>query len=268
MSRLLIIDGDFILWRITPNKVLSETEVMYGVSNERSFEQICKELDEYLITKIFIPTQAEFYIGYLGGGVQRDFRRNQFIEYKANREGREKPKYFADVWLYMLNKWKFFPCGDVGIEADDACLITEKRLKEKPEDEVIIVCQDKDLLNTEGVRYNPVKDEWKTTSALEEYYLFWRSMITGDTADAIKGVPGKGVRTAEYILEKVHITQYPQEVFRQYLEAFKTEAIAIEQFYKNYKMLWILREKEDFIVPEIQSINNREEKEEPLISFE
>lgn len=259
MSKVCLIDGGMLLWKTVPNRVLTETELMY-MSPEKTLQETYDLIDWYITEKIFKPVNPDYFIGFVDGSRANNFRTQVSDSYKSNRIGKELPKYFKEAKEYLQTKWNF--CMPEGIEVDDALLITENRLKN--DYQVIIACQDKDILNTEGVRYNPVKDEWIECSNTREEYAFWRSMITGDTADAVVGIFGKGEKYFEKLLklyaekdEALHSI-----ILHAYIENYG-EYKGIEEFYKNYKLLKILREKEDFIIPEIQSINKQ--SVEPMI---
>jgi hypothetical protein len=67
MNNLILVDGDFILYKVCPNKVPSETERMYGVTFEKTLQETLDLVDWYLVEKIFKPTNATEYIAFLGG---------------------------------------------------------------------------------------------------------------------------------------------------------------------------------------------------------
>ena len=253
LKRLLLIDGGFLLFKTVPNKVLTETELMYSVNPEKTLQETYDLIDWYITEKIFKPVKLDYFVGFVDGSRANNFRTQISESYKSNRIGKELPKYFKEAKEYLQTKWNF--CMPEGIEVDDALLITENRLKN--DYEVIIACQDKDILFTEGNRYNPVKDEWSECSSTKEQYIFWKSMICGDQADAVTGIFGKGEKYFEKII-KVYKQDTPIHsiILHAYIENYG-EYKGIEEFYKNYKLLKILREKEDFVIPEIQSVNKQ-----------
>jgi 5'-3' exonuclease len=262
MSRIVLIDGGMLIWKTVPNKVLTETELMYSVNPEKTLQETYDLIDWYITEKIFKPVKPDYFIGFVDSSRANNFRTQVSESYKSNRIGKELPKYFKEAKEYLQSKWGF--CMPEGIEVDDALLITENRLKN--DYEIIIACQDKDILFTEGTRYNPVKDEWSTCSNYVEYIAFWKSMIVGDAADFIKGLPGKG--EAYFLkLTRTYSTDNLQKlIFGEYLKHFG-EYLGIEEFHKNYKLLKILREKEDFIIPEIQTINKQSVEQEIIPEF-
>ena len=87
------------------------------------------------------------------------------------------------------------------------------------------------------------------TEFAEQY--FWGSVITGDTADNIKGIPGKGPAFIKKLWEECkEINLFKSRVICEYINYFGEEA-GIDEFYKNYKCLKIKDSYEgiEFIEP-------------------
>lgn len=200
MQKIVLIDGGMLLWKTVPNKVLTETELMY-MNPEKTLKETYDLIDWYITEKIFKPVKPDYFIGFVDGSRANNFRTQISESYKSNRIGKELPKYFKEAKEYLQTKWNF--SMPEGIEVDDALLITENRLKNNYE--VIIACQDKDILNTEGVRYNPVKDEFLICPAHQEYTFFWKSMVVGDTADGVNfcPYPSNSVKPQQIMLEAI-----------------------------------------------------------------
>src|SRR6185369_17787536 len=110
---------------------------------------------------------------------------------------------------------------------------------------------DGDLLGLEGTHYNWRKKEWVTVHNGDAAFKFWSDMITGQTGDNIKGVPGKGQAFVKKLFNSVFEgeTDFYEEVFRVYVEHFGLHE-GIHEFYKNYVSLKILEKKEGFVIPE------------------
>jgi len=258
MNNLILIDGDFILYKVCPNKVPSETERMYGVTFEKTLQETLDLVDWYLVEKIFKPTNATEYIAFLGG--TGNYRYSVDKNYKEGRTT-DKPPYFKEVKEHLVSKWNFTIVD--GIESEDAVGIT---LTSYPD--AIIVREDHDLEQLPGVHYNPTKEEFKTITPLQAYYNQWLQCLTGCTTDKVKGIPKVGEKTAAKILEKIQdYSNYPEGVLTQYLLYFGEEE-GIEQFAVNYKLLKILRNKKDFIIPTITQVPSKvEDKVEDELKF-
>jgi len=162
----IIIDGDFILWKVVPTMKDSE---------DKTLDETLKLLDWYLINKIFIPTNTKSYIGFLGG--KGNFRKDITDSYKADRTY-EYPNYFKETKQYMIDKWKFISVD--GIEAEDAVGIT---LTKYPNS--VIICEDHDLLQLPGVQYNPTKEIFQDITTEIAYYNQWKQMLTGCSSDKV-----------------------------------------------------------------------------------
>jgi len=260
MQKLALFDGDYFLYLATnPDKELDQEGQPVRKDNKFVYQsnpdvgQMITKVDNIIID-ILNTIEAEWYLGFLTGGSFR-YKINQ--DYKANRKGRVRPKYFKVLKEYLIDHWGFYIHNE--LEADDLVNIARNYYnKINIEDsshltaiyglEPIIVSNDKDILNLEGVHYNPQKKRFEDTSEEGAIDYFWRSMIIGDVGDNIKGIPGKG----EKFVEKL-ITQYPSGdlkimIYEEYLEYFGEE-YGINEFYKNYKSLKILDSYEGLELP-------------------
>jgi len=247
MTNRVLIDADFIAWKICPNKVLTETEIMYGITSEKTLEEVYELVDWYLQEKIFIPTGAISYIGFLGG--KGNFRKELDDSYKEGRSY-ELPKYFNEAKQYLVDKWGFIKVD--GIEAEDSVGIC---LTKYPD--AVIVCEDHDLLQLPGTQYNPSKQIWLTHFQEEADYNFWKQCLTGCSTDKVKGVPRIGPVKAAKIINDVDKHDWKYVILQSYINYFG-EYKGVEEFAKNYKLLRILREKEGFDTPEFIDISKVE----------
>ena len=244
MSRLILIDADLILWRCVPNKVLSKAEIAEGVISEKTLEQTLDLIDWYVTEKIFKPTLADNYIGFLGG--VGNFRYDVLSSYKFGRP-LDKPQFFTEAKNHLIDKWKFVMVN--GIEAEDAVGLTLTKYFD-----AIIVGTDHDLNQLEGTHFNPVTGVWKTINKEQAIYNINLMLLSGCSTDKIRGLKkGCGIKTAEKLLEGFPIESQLWEVINLYLTEYG-EYKGIEEFYTQYKLLKILRNKEDFIIPEVVKV--------------
>jgi 5'-3' exonuclease len=243
----LLIDADFILWKILPNKKQTPEEIeQYGDYSQRTLEDIQNGLDWFINEKILVPTNADEYIGFIGG--YGNFRKELApITYKANRVDMELPRWFNEAKEYLVEKWGFIKVD--GMESEDAVGIT---LTQYPDS--IVVRVDHDLDQLEGTHFNPNKEELKIISEKEAIYNQWKQCLTGCVSDKVAGIPKIGEVKSSKILEEIHFTKYQQEVLQQYLNYFG-EYEGVKQFSLNYQLLKILREKEDFIIPTFTKVD-------------
>lgn len=183
-----------------------------------------------VINKICQATECEDYVIYLSGS--NNFRKDEYPEYKANRDPDHKPKYFADIQDYLIEHHNA-KVTDI-IEADDAMAM------DADPDKDVICTLDKDLDTVCGWRYNWRKDEMYYVEFDEADRFFWMQMLMGDPADNIKGIPGIGPKTAEKILthgEKEGISRRCI-VGHQYALHFDEPE---EIYTRNAKLLFIMR---------------------------
>lgn len=229
--KINIIDADSILYIVCHQK---------KDDPELTLEQCKLRTDEFL-TSIFNLTESTHYVLYLTVGPS--FRLYYYPEYKANRKGREKPKFLDQIKDYLVTKYQAKYYHE--LESDDCCVITRFRyMKEYPDATVFISTPDKDLLNLVGTQYDYKKNVWVETNYGRALEYFWTSMITGDTSDNVKGIPGMGIKGAEKLFKEPTAT-LPALVLGEYMSAW-AEQDAIEEFYSTYKALKILTEHEEF----------------------
>lgn len=242
MSKTALIDADGIIYIACYNK---------KDSTEVKSLQDCKNAVDDVIKNILLATGSDKYLLFLTVG--KNFRYDIYPEYKGNRKYSEKPEHFDRVKEYFITDYK--AVYKHGLEADDLCLIYSKSIPNS-----FIASPDKDMLMLEGTHYNYNKAQWITTSSSEAAYNFWSSMITGDTADNIKGIPGKGEAYVKKVLQPLFSNNMLASiVFGEYFNKFGEE-LGVEEFYKNYKVLKI-KDKFDGLILE-EPIDFRPVKED------
>ena len=229
-TKIALIDGDYLLFVACHNKTGEDI---------KDFSQIKDNFESHL-ENILANSEASGYIGFLTG---KNFRKEINPEYKGNRKG-ERPEFFRELKEYVLTKFNLIE----PLEADDCVNICKNKIEGS-----FIVSNDKDLLNLPGRHYNPQKQDWKETTKEEAERYFWISMIAGDTTDNIKGIPGKGVKYAESVLNTAdsEMMFYHQLVYAGYINHFGVDK-GIQEFYKNYMCLKILTDYEGFKIPEVR----------------
>lgn len=159
-------------------------------------EGITKWYADKLVKGIIDTTQCTSYQLYLTP--QKTFR-DKYETYKANRTA-AKPLHYGLVRDHLVEKWEAEICD--GIEADDMLSLIGWQAWKSGDELPLLVHVDKDINQVPGFHVNP-----KTG---EEYYItesqarkeFWRSMLTGDVADNIKGIHGCGPVKAEKIFDE------------------------------------------------------------------
>lgn len=151
-----------------------------------SWNLVEKQVDNFMRKRIQ-ESGGTHLIGFLTNG-GKNYRLADAVtyEYKGNRAGSERPKWYTKIREYLVSAWK---CQVMqGIEADDALAIAHKYFTDHGIKSVLCSL-DKDLRQSPGWHYN-----WN--SGILDYvdydkgelYL-WKQVITGDLGtDNIPGL--------------------------------------------------------------------------------
>lgn len=231
-----LIDADFIPYIVCYNKVGEP---------EKTLEEAISSANSYLQGLINSTNIDEFHLYFTIG---KNFRYNIYPEYKTNRKNNEKPPFFNEVRDYLIKEYNGI--HGYNLEADDLLVIYKNKYIATRESYVVI-STDKDITNLFGCNYD-IKNNMinLVTQDFADRY-FWKSMITGDTADNIKAIPGKGPAFAEKLFLNIDdVESYRNLVLQEYINKFGEE-LGIDEFYKNYKCLKIKDSLEniEFISP-------------------
>lgn len=257
-----IIDLDSVIFTAGhPNKQLDENGFPMRTEDDKKFLYIEKSADELiesareLMISILTKSGATHYIAFVKGSNTLKGRKDINPEYKANRK-LESPVWFNFLKDYYITQWKAVEVNDM--EVDDAVNISYLNTKDS-----FRCAIDKDLLSLQGTNYNWSKNEWIENTYVQEERYFWTSMITGDTIDNIRGIPGKGIKYAEKLfnVSPEISTDLMCKVLIAYVSEFANRDIGIKEFSKNYFSLKILDGFPGFVCPEIIEFNLNEYKE-------
>ena len=125
-----------------------------------------------------------------------NFRKTVDPTYKSNRKGQRKPVGYVALSQWVEETYKSF--RKPRMEADDCLGILSTMPNNK--DKCIMVSDDKDLKTIPGKLYRPMAEESLVITEADADRFFLTQVLTGDTADGYKGVPGIGPKKAEAIL--------------------------------------------------------------------
>lgn len=238
-KRINLIDADSIIYICAFDKKDSPVKTL----------QECKDLVDSLIFNILNYTKSTHYLLFLTVG--KSFRFQIYPEYKGNRKYADKPQYFDAIKDYLITKYKAIHHSL--LEADDLVCIYKENLFNS-----FISSIDKDILYLEGDTFDYKNFKWINTTKNEANLFFWKSMITGDTIDNIKGIPGKGEKFADKLLNTTNYIN-SDKVFTSYIDHFG-EDDGIKEFYKNYMCLKIKTKSEDVLIVDPKEFNRYEEE--------
>lgn len=186
-TRVVLIDADSIVW----------VTAYHNRDNENS-DLVVTAIDIFL-SSVFIATQATHYVGLLGG--KGNFRKALFSSYKANRK--DPPpwltKWKTFITQYLITVYNFQVVDN--IEADDAIASAAEILETKGID-FVICSPDKDLSQVPGQHYNPKDSILYPVTTGQALRAISMQLLTGDSTDNVKGIPGVGPVKAEKILRE------------------------------------------------------------------
>ncbi len=191
MKHLIIFDADSIIWTIA-----------YKFRNKNLKTLVLMSLNKY-IDDVIKTNKATHYVGFYGSKEpdrSPNYRYNIDPNYKGHRP--DEPDWLVKwrpiIHNEMNKKWDFVAVD--GMEADDACSITATQLQDDY-DTITVATSDKDLLQIPDVIcYNYVKHITEETTKLSGARALAIQMLTGDSADNIKGLFKIGPVKAKNIL--------------------------------------------------------------------
>ncbi len=227
MSRLLLIDGDLLLYR-------------FAFSNEYDFEwdtDTVSEADDFEKAKFDFEAFVEALISTMkdcGGGLlcfssQPNFRYQVLPTYKHNRKDTPKPKL-----LYQLRDWAIaaFPSKvKPTLEADDILGV----MMTKDPDQYIIASIDKDLKQVPGRHYDWKHDKKFVVTEAEADLYFYTQVLTGDPTDGYQGCPGIGKKRAAAILAET------DDPWQAIVAAYEAKGLTEEDALQQARVARILR---------------------------
>jgi DNA polymerase-1 len=240
---MLLVDGDIIVYKV-------------GFATEGQPLKNALFTAKAHVKNLLRDTDEEEAIIYLTG--KGNFREEVCIStlYKAKRS--KKPTHYHEIKEYLID---YMGAIEVtGMEADDALSIDLYC------NEGDVLCSpDKDLLNTPGLHFNPMKPHLGVfdVSEREATRHFYYQLLLGDRTDNIPGLPacteeiidkydlskhalkGCGKKTAKQLMgeptEDLLVTF--NRVYECYLSYFEGDIAATEKYLNEQgQLLWMIRE--------------------------
>jgi len=146
-----------------------------------------------------------------------NYRKDVAENYKANRKGLddELKQKLSAVHSRLVNHYGAIPAD--GMEADDLVRIWANEAIEAGED-FIVIAEDKDLKCIPGRHYNPKKKiiEWQSEDQAD--FLYHQQLLTGDSADNIKGLYRVGPKKAQAYLNEAPMGERMSKVIEVWQE--------------------------------------------------
>ena len=172
------------------------------------------------------------YKVFIQGG--NNFRYAIDPTYKGNRDPFGKPLHEKEIREYLIKHW-----GAEVVENEETDDKVSYMLAADPEN-ICIASIDKDLDNTYGHHYNFDKEVFYYVQKEEADLNFARQLLTGDSTDNVKGIPGCGAAKALKILP--HYTPEWLSIVKQ---AYKDNNLSEEYLTIQGQLLWMRRKPEE-----------------------
>lgn len=200
------------------------------VTENESVTIACHTIDE-MVSEILENTKADSYSLYLTKSNDATaYRKEAYPIYKQHRVA-PKPKHYLALREHLVNKYQAIISET--IEADDAISI-DSHSDLRTALVSVVVSIDKDLNQIPGRHYNFVKKLHYDVSEWDGIKYFYKQLLTGDTADNVKGVAGIGDKKSERLLSECFTES---DLFSVVRSVYNDD----EEMLRNAEALWILR---------------------------
>lgn len=160
--------------------------VAFMCEDTSSWSLVEKQVDNFMRKRVQ-ESGGTHLIGFLTNG-GKNYRLQDAVtyEYKGNRAGADRPKWYTKIREYLQTAWH---CQVMqGIEADDALAIAHKYFSDHGIKSVLCSL-DKDLRQSPGWHYNWNKGILDYVDEDKGELYLWRQVITGDLGtDNIPGL--------------------------------------------------------------------------------
>ena len=189
---ILLVDGDSVAYKAAcagQEAIDWGDGVSVDADMSRAVDHMSSTLDLYMDT-----LNASGMIVCLGN--DRNWRKELWPEYKANRRNREKPVLLKECCRYLRDNHPTESWDR--LEADDVMGILANSIKG-----AVIVSIDKDMRSVPCLLFNPNRPE-EGVQLIDPIQAFRNHMIqtlAGDAADGYKGCPGIGPKKAGAIVD-------------------------------------------------------------------
>ena len=241
MSRVLV-DGDIIAYRHSYK----------AQSEDLELDEMRENIDDmisYVADATTFGGDTSLMEFYLTG--ETNFRTEiaTIAPYKGTRRS-EKPIYLKDGREYLVQEYGAVTSVDE--EADDLIAIRATELGPS----ATIASIDKDFLQVPCKHYNWNRGTHVTVSYDESVRFFYTQLLTGDSADNIKGVPNVGPKKAEKILGSM---TKEDDMYRACIHAYSGDLSALTE---NARLLWLRRTPGELWEPPVLRRSKSKKKED------
>jgi DNA polymerase-1 len=189
----VLVDADIVAFAaacVAEGEIAWDEEVVSGWADLATAKRVVEDH----INMIQADCNATYIL--LAFSDHHNFRYGVLPTYKHNRAAKEPPTLLGGIREWMKTEWSFRVIPR--LEADDVLGIMATSMPR-----TIVASIDKDLLQIPGRHYNWRSRNVYTVGPNEADWWFWRQVLTGDSVDGFKGIPGVGPVKAEKLLNEV-----------------------------------------------------------------
>jgi 5'-3' exonuclease len=202
----------------------------------------CLNHTDNIINEVILSTGITHYIMTLT--ISKCFRYHIEPNYKKNRVGKPKPKYFEAVRRYLISAYGAIHLN--GYESDDLIVHLNRVMEDsKP----LIISADQDLLKIAGTHYDCKNKKFVTTTFVEQARKFYGDCIAGQSGDSIPGLYRKGDAFVDKLFEGQNPTDYGILVAGAYRDHYKHPQIAHFELIKTKLLLKLVDNIPGFVTP-------------------
>lgn len=216
MKRALLIDADILVYQAA---TVCEVDIKWDdeIHTLHSDEDEAKAVLDQRVATLKAQLEADYIVMCLTTS-GRNFRKDVYPLYKANRKEVRKPLCFAALRAYCHETYPTVERD--GLEGDDCMGVLATKVgpiyKGLPVSlEKIVVSLDKDMKTIPGKHFNWKNGDGDIFEVADHIADRWHMIqtLTGDSTDGYPGCPGIGPKKAEAILESAWVSSQGGDFF-------------------------------------------------------
>ena len=222
-------------------------------------EEAVEMVHELMTEAMEMSFAEEFLVAVKGKG---NFRKDVTGDYKANRKKLDEDLKLrlSAVHRTLVRDYSAVPAD--GMEADDQVRIWAEEARKEGK-AYVIIAEDKDLRCIPGPHFNPKKREITHVTEEEADLLYHMQLLTGDSADNIKGLWRVGPVKARKALQDVPMGERMEKVIEMYKERHPEDWR--DRLMECGSLIHILRTPDDaFSLPEVEENGNDSQENEEV----
>ena len=229
---MILVDGDLLAYKAA---VASERESDFG-DDMWGFAMDMREARQRFdadLNDAIRPILSEMDCVMIAFSDSRNWRKEEYPEYKSNRSGKRKPCGYVALRDWICEYYTTITAPY--LEADDIMGILSTSSENS-----IIVSTDKDMETIPGYLFNWDKDEFpRQITKQEADFNHMKQTLVGDAVDGFPGCPGVGPVKAKKILSDHKDS--PADMWEAVLVAYEKKELDEEYALSQARMARICR---------------------------